>query len=112
MENTRSHEFQCVYKGTALTCKVNKLHELTTYKFRINASNDAGVGDFSNEYEFTTSISPPTVLKIPKVVEVEQKSCTIEWMPAKNLFSDSIVYQVQIARLKEQTFKQVSQNER
>lgn len=107
MENTRSREFQCVYKGTALTCKVNKLHEITTYKFRINASNDAGIGDFSKAYEFTTSISPPAVLKIPKVVEVEQRTCTLEWLPSKNSFSDPIVYQVQIARLKEQSFKQV-----
>ncbi|XP_018563239.1 fibronectin type-III domain-containing protein 3A isoform X4 [Anoplophora glabripennis] len=107
MENTRSREFQCVYKGTALTCKVNKLHEVTTYKFKINASNDAGVGDFSREYEFTTSIAPPTALKIPKLVEVEQKICTLEWLPARNVFTDPIVYQVQLTRLKDQTFRQV-----
>lgn len=107
MENTRSHDFQCIYKGTALTYKVNKLHERTTYKFRINASNDAGTGDYSDEFEFTTSISPPAVLRMPKVSEIEQKSCVLEWTPARNLFTDPIIYQVHIARLKEQNFRQV-----
>ncbi|KAL1513199.1 hypothetical protein ABEB36_002638 [Hypothenemus hampei] len=105
MENLRSKEWQCVYKGTALTCKVNKLQELTAYRFRINATNDAGVGDYSEEYEFSTSIAPPAVLKVPKIVEVEQKSCTIEWSPSKNAFSDRVVYHVQIAKLKEQLYK-------
>lgn len=108
MENLRSRDFQCVYKGTALACKVNKLQELTTYKFKINATSDAGVGNFSEEYEFSTGISPPAVLKIPKVVEVEQKSCSLEWVSAKNPFSDPVIYQVQLAKLKEQVFKQVN----
>lgn len=108
MENLRSKEWQCVYRGTALTCKVNKLHELTTYRFRINASNDAGIGDFSEEYQFSTGIAPPSILKMPKVTEIEQRTCTIEWLPSKNGFSDPIIYQVQIARLKEQVYKQVN----
>lgn len=104
----RSHDqFQCVYKGTAHTCKVNKLHEMTAYRFRINATNDAGVGDFSEEYEFVTSVAPPSAIRTPKVVEMEQRSCVLEWAPAKNAFTDPIVYQVQLARLKEQNFKQV-----
>ncbi|XP_050295748.1 fibronectin type-III domain-containing protein 3A isoform X2 [Anthonomus grandis grandis] len=107
MENVRSKEWQCVYKGTAFTCKVNKLHELTTYRFRINATNDAGVGDFSSEFEFSTNIAPPAVLKSPKVVEVEQRTCTIEWIPSKNSFNDPIEYQVQVSKLKEQIYKQV-----
>lgn len=108
MENGRTHEFQCIYKGTALNYKVNKLHEITTYKFRINASNDAGTGEYSDEYEFMTSISPPAVLRIPKVSEIEQHGCVLEWTPARNAFSDQIIYQVQVARLKEQNFSQVS----
>ncbi|XP_072388765.1 fibronectin type-III domain-containing protein 3A isoform X2 [Diabrotica undecimpunctata] len=108
MDNPRAGDYQCVYKGTALTCKVNKLHESTTYRFRVNAANDAGVGDFSEDYEFTTTVAPPTTLKAPKVIEVEQRSCSLEWLPAKNAFSDSVVYRVQLARLKEQVFKQVS----
>lgn len=108
MDNGRSHEFQCAYKGTAMTYKVNKLHELTIYRFRICASNDAGVGDFSDIYEFTTSIAPPTAVKQPKLIEIDQKNCVIEWMPSKNLFSDLVIYQVQVARIREQSFKEVS----
>ncbi|KAK9869632.1 hypothetical protein WA026_003377 [Henosepilachna vigintioctopunctata] len=96
--NPRFKEFQCAYKGTAYTCKVNKLQELTTYKFRINASNDVGVGDYSEQYEFTTSISPPSILKSPKIVEIEDNTCSLEWQPGKNTFSDSLLYEVQLSK--------------
>ncbi|KAL3282642.1 hypothetical protein HHI36_005817 [Cryptolaemus montrouzieri] len=96
--NPRFKEFQCVYRGTAFTCKVNKLQELTTYKFRINASNDVGVGDYSQEYEFATGISPPSILKAPKIVEIEEGTCSLEWMPGKNSFTDSLLYEVQLCR--------------
>ncbi|XP_044752759.1 fibronectin type-III domain-containing protein 3A isoform X2 [Coccinella septempunctata] len=96
--NPRLKEYQCVYRGPQLTCKVNKLQELTTYKFRINASNDLGVGDFSQEYEFTTSVSPPSILKAPKIVEIEDRTCTLEWLPGKNTFTDSLLYEVQLCR--------------
>ncbi|XP_045472240.1 fibronectin type-III domain-containing protein 3A isoform X2 [Harmonia axyridis] len=96
--NPRFKEFQSVYRGTAFTCKVNKLQELTAYKFRIRASNDLGVGEYSKEYEFTTSISPPSILKAPKIVEIEDQICTIEWLPGKNTFTDSLLYEVQLCR--------------
>lgn len=35
MAGARGDEWQCVYKGIALCCKVNKLHELTAYRFRL-----------------------------------------------------------------------------
>nr|CAH7718590.1 unnamed protein product [Callosobruchus chinensis] len=107
MENHRTREYQCVYKGTALTCKVNKLHETTTYSFRINATNDAGVGNFSDVYQFSTSLAPPAAVKMPKATEVERTGCTLEWLPAKNPFADPVVYLVLLARGKEQTFKTV-----
>ncbi|XP_076253735.1 fibronectin type-III domain-containing protein 3A-like isoform X2 [Rhynchophorus ferrugineus] len=107
MESLRSKEWVCVYRGSALTCKVNKLHELTSYRFRINATNDAGVGDYSDQYQFSTTIAPPSILKMPKVFDIEQRSCALEWHPSKNSFSDPISYQVQLAKLKEQIFKQV-----
>ncbi|XP_049821835.1 fibronectin type-III domain-containing protein 3a isoform X3 [Aethina tumida] len=106
MINHRSNEYQCVYKGTSLTCKVNKLHELTPYKFRINATNDAGVGPFSDDVEFQTTISPPALLKSPKVVEVDQHSCVLEWTAAKNVFPDQVEYCIQFASVKEPTFVQ------
>ncbi|XP_066143269.1 fibronectin type-III domain-containing protein 3A isoform X2 [Euwallacea fornicatus] len=100
-------QWQCVYKGTAFSCKVNKLHELTAYRFRINATNDAGVGKYSDELEFRTTIAPPSAVKQPKLVETEQRTCCIEWGAAKNVFSDPVVYQVQVARLKDQVYKLV-----
>ncbi|XP_060516675.1 fibronectin type-III domain-containing protein 3A isoform X2 [Cylas formicarius] len=107
MENQRSREWQCVYKGTALSCKVNKLQELTKYRFRINATNDAGVGEFSDEYEFSTCIASPVAVKIPKTLEVDQRTCTIEWPASKNSFCDPVIYVAQLARRKDQIFKQV-----
>ncbi|XP_018325859.1 fibronectin type-III domain-containing protein 3A isoform X2 [Agrilus planipennis] len=107
MENSRTKEFQCVYQGTAFTCKVNKLQELTTYRFRVNASNDAGQGDFSEEYLFTTSIAPPAAVKGLKVIDVDQKNCCLEWVPSKNNTSDSVIYSIQVTRLRDQDYKQV-----
>lgn len=43
--------------------KVNRLQELTLYRFRIAASNDAGQGDFSEVYEFSTCRAPPASVK-------------------------------------------------
>lgn len=108
MENFRTQEYQCVFKGTAFMCKVNKLQELTTYKFRVCASNDAGVGEWSKIYEFTTGYAPPVGLKPPHVLDSEQKNCILEWKPARNSSTDSIIYLVQICRSKEQIYKQVS----
>lgn len=107
MENNRTREFQCIFKGIALTFKVNKLQELTDYRFRINATNDAGEGDFSDVYTFATTIAPPVALKPPKVVEVDQKTCHLEWAPSRNSTSDPIVYLAQLTRLRDQDFKQV-----
>lgn len=107
MAGTKSQDFQCVYKGSALCCKVNKLYELSAYRFRINATSDAGTGNFSDELIFTTSISPPASIKIPKIVEVESTSCTIEWFPTKVQFSDKVVYQIQLLKHKDQLPLQV-----
>lgn len=107
MENQRTQEYQCVFKGTAFTCKVNKLQELTTYKFRICASNDAGTGDWSEEYEFRTGYAPPAGVKPPHAVEIEQRACVLEWTASRNATSDQVVYVVQVCRLKDQIYKQV-----
>lgn len=102
MASPRSQDFQCVYKGSALCCKVNKLQELTSYRFRINATSDAGTGKFSEEYVLKTSISPPASVKMPKIVELESSNCTLEWFPSKNHFSDSVVYQIHLMKHKDQ----------
>lgn len=58
-----SSRFQCVYQGTSHTCKVNRLQEMTMYRFRIAAANGAGQGHYSEIYEFSTCIAPPSSLK-------------------------------------------------
>ena len=52
--------FQNTYSGSAVSYRVIRLQELTSYTFRINASNEAGHGPFSQLYCFSTSKSPPS----------------------------------------------------
>lgn len=52
-----------MYKGQAYTCKVNRLAEMTSYEFRVYASNDAGSGPYSEAYSFSTTKAPPPALK-------------------------------------------------
>lgn len=55
--------FVTVYNGPCHTYKVQRLSESTTYYFKIQAYNDAGEGEFSEVYAFTTTKSPPASLK-------------------------------------------------
>ncbi|XP_065164149.1 fibronectin type-III domain-containing protein 3A-like isoform X4 [Atheta coriaria] len=107
MESPRAYDYQTVFKGTAFTYKVNKLQEATTYKFRICACNDAGEGDYSDDYEFMTNLAPPAAIKPPKIIDVDQNSCSVEWMPSRNANPDPIEYCVQLSRLKDQQYKEV-----
>lgn len=109
MYQPRLKDFQCVYQGTNLTYKVNKLQELTVYKLRISAANDfAGQGEFSDIYEFSTCIASPAGLKAPKVVELTHKSCMLEWGACRMATGgDSIIYLMQMTRVRDQDFKQV-----
>jgi len=52
-----------VYSGPSHSYKVNKLSEMTSYDFRIFASNVAGSGPYSETYTFTTTKAPPPSLK-------------------------------------------------
>ncbi|XP_073826818.1 miles to go [Musca autumnalis] len=66
----RAKEFQVVYTGTNCMCKVNKLQERTCYTFRICAGNDrAGVGEYSDEYVFTTTPCLPSSIKAPRIAQ-------------------------------------------
>lgn len=58
-----SSRFVTVYNGPCHTYKVQRLSESTTYYFKIQAYNDAGEGEFSEVYAFTTTKSPPASLK-------------------------------------------------
>ncbi|KAJ8868006.1 hypothetical protein PR048_031815 [Dryococelus australis] len=107
MEGPRSREFQMVYQGTSLSCKVNRLQELTSYRFRIAAVNDAGQGDFSDVQEYATTITPPAPPKAPKVTEIQQRGCCVEWAACKPVGGDSVMYQVQLMRPRDQDYRVV-----
>ena len=55
--------FHPIYHGSGQTHKVNKLSELTEYEFRINASNEAGDGPYSEIFKFSTTKAPPPAVK-------------------------------------------------
>ncbi|XP_041356067.1 fibronectin type-III domain-containing protein 3A-like [Gigantopelta aegis] len=91
--------FQAVYTGPAHTHKVNKLTELTSYEFRIFASNDAGGGPYSDTYTFKTTIAPPPAMRAPKLCEITLTSCLVEWQSCRPMAGDVIVYLLQVQRL-------------
>ncbi|XP_075212988.1 miles to go isoform X2 [Lycorma delicatula] len=96
-----------VYQGCSYSCKVNRLHEQTTYRFAVSASNDAGSGPLSHIYEFTTAVAPPPSLKGIKVLDVGTRCCTVEWQGTRRMGTDPLVYCVQLARHRHQEYKQV-----
>ena len=55
--------FTTVFNGPTTSHKVSKLHERTEYQFRIQASNDAGAGPFSDATSFVTTAQPPNTVK-------------------------------------------------
>ena len=57
------YRFYQIYSGTNQYFKINKLEEITGYRLKICASNEAGVGPFSEPIEFFTSKAPPAPLK-------------------------------------------------
>ncbi|XP_060065817.1 fibronectin type-III domain-containing protein 3A-like [Ylistrum balloti] len=88
--------FQSVYSGPAHAYKVNKLTEMSSYDFRIFASNVAGNGPYSEVFTFTTTKAPPPALKAPKIQDVQLNSCSVEWTSVRPMGSDSIVYILQL----------------
>ncbi|XP_058168257.1 fibronectin type-III domain-containing protein 3A [Anopheles ziemanni] len=127
MENSRTGEYQNVYTGSRTTCKVMKLHELTTYTFRICVeTRHAGKGDFSEGFSFTTTATSPNSIKAPRVCldpattngtagggggdaawDNWHGSLTIEWQTSRNNpFNDPIEYILQMAKAKDQDYHQ------
>ncbi|XP_065702234.1 fibronectin type-III domain-containing protein 3A-like [Patagioenas fasciata] len=101
----RFGRFVTVYNGPCHTYKVQRLSESTTYYFKIQACNDAGEGEFSEVYAFTTTKSPPASLKAPKANQLEENTYEITWEPLQPMKGDSIVYILQLAAGRE--FEQV-----
>ncbi|XP_052026226.1 fibronectin type III domain containing protein 3C1-like [Apodemus sylvaticus] len=92
----RSGRFSVIYRGPDVTHKVQKLSEYTEYKFKIQACNEAGEGPESDIYTFTTTKSPPTALKAPKVHPLNNNCCEIKWESLEPVEGDSIVYCLQV----------------
>ncbi|KAL0274067.1 UNVERIFIED_CONTAM: hypothetical protein PYX00_006584 [Menopon gallinae] len=106
MENPRSSEFTVIYQGNLQSYKLNRLQELTRYRFRISASNDAGQGNVSEVFTFMTTMTPPPSVKNLKTSEITQTSCLVEWQPCRLYSNDPVLYQVQISRVRNQEYKQ------
>uniref|UniRef100_A0A6J0URN3 Fibronectin type-III domain-containing protein 3A n=1 Tax=Pogona vitticeps TaxID=103695 RepID=A0A6J0URN3_9SAUR len=93
----RFGRFITVYSGPCHTYKVQRLCESTAYYFRIQACNDAGEGEFSEVYSFTTTKSPPPALKAPKVHQLGENACEVTWEPLQPMKGDPIVYILQLS---------------
>ncbi|XP_042335713.1 fibronectin type-III domain-containing protein 3A isoform X5 [Sceloporus undulatus] len=93
----RFGRFITVYSGPCHTYKMQRLSESTTYFFKIQACNDAGEGEFSEVYAFSTTKSPPPALKAPKVHQLGDNICEVAWEPLQPMKGDAIVYILQLA---------------
>lgn len=52
-----------MFNGATTSHKVGKLQERTEYQFRIQASNEAGPGSYSDTVSFVTTAQPPNAVK-------------------------------------------------
>ncbi|XP_015927182.1 fibronectin type-III domain-containing protein 3A [Parasteatoda tepidariorum] len=96
LESPQSKRFIPVYQGTGHTFKVTKLQEMTSYNFRIYASNEEGDGPSSDVFTFTTQRALPPAVKAPKVTSITENSCFVEWSPAKPIGDDMLSYKLQL----------------
>ncbi|GIY72584.1 fibronectin type-III domain-containing protein 3A [Caerostris extrusa] len=96
METPQTKRFVPVYQGPSNTFKVTKLQEMNLYNFRIYASNEEGDGPPSNIFTFNTQRALPSALKGPKVSNITETSCNIEWLSAKAIGDDMLSYRLQI----------------
>ncbi|RXG73719.1 Fibronectin type-III domain-containing protein 3a [Armadillidium vulgare] len=94
--HTKISEFYQIYSGTNHSFKVGKLEENSTYRLRICASNEAGLGPFSDPLEFTTTKAPPPPIKAPRISEGDDKSYCVEWCGVRCPGEDHIIYRLQV----------------
>ncbi|KAK2499949.1 hypothetical protein MC885_006542, partial [Smutsia gigantea] len=86
----KNGRFISLYRGPCHTYKVQRLNESTSYKFCIQACNEAGEGPLSQEYIFTTPKSVPAALKAPKIEKVNDHICEITWECLQPMKGDPI----------------------
>lgn len=108
MENSRN-QFQVVYTGPSVSHKVSKLLENRVYRFRMCASNAAGHGPYSQVYEFRTAYAHPHPVKAaPKVSNITEDGCLVEWSPLKQIPGQGdLQYRVQLTKPKKNETKTI-----
>uniref|UniRef100_A0A8C6RWW8 Fibronectin type III domain containing protein 3C1-like n=2 Tax=Nannospalax galili TaxID=1026970 RepID=A0A8C6RWW8_NANGA len=92
----RSGRFSIIYHGPSQTHKVQKLIECSSYRFKIQACNEAGEGPLSDIYTFSTVKTPPVAMKAPKLHPMNNNSCEIKWNSLEPIKGDPIIYCLQV----------------
>uniref|UniRef100_A0A4W3H2U3 Fibronectin type-III domain-containing protein 3A n=1 Tax=Callorhinchus milii TaxID=7868 RepID=A0A4W3H2U3_CALMI len=103
----KSGRYITLYRGPCHTYKVQRLSESTSYRIRIQACNEAGEGPFSEAYTLTTTRSPPTPLKAPRLERLDENTCELTWEALPAMKGDPIVYSLQAMTSKDSEFKQI-----
>ncbi|KAM5289289.1 fibronectin type-III domain-containing protein 3A [Ctenodactylus gundi] len=103
----KNGRFVSLYRGPCHTYKVQRLNESTSYKFCIQACNEAGEGPLSQEYIFTTPKSVPAALKAPKIEKINDHICEITWECLQPMKGDPVIYSLQVMMGKDSEFKQI-----
>lgn len=103
----KNGRFVSLYRGPCHTYKVQRLNESTSYKFCIQACNEAGEGPLSQEYIFTTPKSVPAALKAPKIEKINDHICEISWECLQPMKGDPVIYSLQAMVGKDSEFKQI-----
>uniref|UniRef100_A0A8C0B069 Fibronectin type-III domain-containing protein 3A n=1 Tax=Buteo japonicus TaxID=224669 RepID=A0A8C0B069_9AVES len=103
----KNGRFVSLYRGPCHTYKVQRLSESTSYKFCIQACNEAGEGPLSQEYVFTTPKSVPAALKAPRIERINDHTCEITWEVLQPMKGDPVIYCLQVMVGKDSEFKQI-----
>ncbi|CAN0242913.1 unnamed protein product [Lampetra fluviatilis] len=96
-----------VYSGPCHTYKVQRLQESTEYRFRIQASNQAGRGPYSQLHSFTTGKAIPPAPKAPRVTQLEGSRCEVSWDPVPPMSGDPLLYCLYLHSPRDSEYKQV-----
>ncbi|KAL4691026.1 hypothetical protein H8959_013987 [Pygathrix nigripes] len=82
-----TYRFVSLYRGPCHTYKVQRLNESTSYKFCIQACNEAG--------------------EAPKIEKVNDHICEITWECLQPMKGDPVIYSLQVMLGKDSEFKQI-----
>ncbi|XP_075908491.1 LOW QUALITY PROTEIN: fibronectin type III domain-containing protein 3B-like [Petromyzon marinus] len=96
-----------LYSGPCHTYKVQRLQESTEYRFRIQASNQAGRGPYSELHSFTTGKAIPPAPKAPRVTQLEGSRCEVSWDPVPPMSGDPLLYCLYLHSPRDSEYKQV-----